>query len=317
MTSIEVDSLCGVQLQHLTYLVALAREGHFGRAAAACHVSQPTLSAGIRRLEEEVGFPIVRRTRRYEGLTPEGERVHDWALRILADADGLQAEVAAMRGGLAGRLRVGAIPTSLSSVSLVTTPLCARHPAVSVTIQSLSSRQIERGLHDFELDVGITYLDSEPLAGVRSRTLYRERYVLLTQETGPLGSRTRVRWADAARLPLCLLTEDMQNRRIVGSLFREAGVDVAPGIETNSITTLFAHVSDGHWSSVMAHAWLRPFALRPGLRALPLVAPNASRSVGLVWLDRDPEPLLVRALLDVARTLDLEAELARLPIVRP
>lgn len=300
-----------MQLQHLTYLVALVREAHFGRAADACHVSQPTLSAGIRRLEDEVGFPIVRRGRRYEGLTPEGERIHEWALRILADADGLQAEVGAMREGPSGRLRVGAIPTSLSSVSLVTTPLCARHPSVTVTVQSLNSRQIERGLHDFELDVGVTYLDSEPLSGVRSLALYRERYVLLTQEGGPLGSAPRARWADAARLPLCLLTEDMQNRRIVSGLFREAGVEVAPGIETNSITTLFAHVRDGSWSSVMAHAWLRLFAIPPGLRAVPLVAPSASPSVGLVWLDRDPEPLLVRALLEVAQTLELETELAR------
>lgn len=296
-----------MNLQNLAYLVAVVREGHFGRAAAACHVSQPTLSAGIRRLEEEVGFAIVRRERRYEGLTPEGERVHEWALRILADVDGLSDEVGAMRGGLAGRLRIGAIPTSLSSVSLVTTPLCARHPAVGATVQSLNSTQIERGLHAFELDVGFTYLDSEPLAGVRTHALYRERYVLLTHADGPLGSARVVSWEEAARMPLALLTEDMQNRRIVSGLFREAGVEIAPGIETNSISTLFAHVRDGRWSSVMAHAWLRLFDVPADLRAVPLVAPAASRSIGLVWLDRDPEPLLARALVDVARSLDLEA----------
>lgn len=299
-----------LNLQNLTYLVAVVREGHFARAARACGVSQPTLSAGIRRLEDEVGFPIVRRERRYEGLTPEGERVHEWALRILADVDGLSDEVGALRGGPTGRLRIGAIPTSLSSISLVTTPLCAKHPSVTVTVQSLNSMQIERALHDFELDVGFTYLDSEPLSGVRALPLYRERYVLLTHADGPLGAETAAGWADAAQLPLCLLTEDMQNRRIVSSLFAEAGVAVAPGIETNSITTLFAHVRDGRWSSVMAHAWLRLFDVPPELRAIPLVAPDASRSIGIVWLDRDPEPLLARALVDVARGLDLETVLA-------
>ncbi len=299
-----------MNLQNLTYLAAVVREQHFGRAAAACRVSQPTLSAGIRRLEEEVGLAVVRRGRRYEGLTPEGERVHEWALRILADVDGLSDEVGAMREGLAGRLRIGAIPTSLSSVSLVTTPLCALHPSVTATVQSSSSRQIERGLHEFELDVGLTYLDSEPLAGVRTLHLYRERYVLLTHAGGPLGSSAQVPWADASRVPLALLTEDMQNRRIVTGLFREAGVSVAAGIETNSISTLFAHVRDGAWSSVMAHAWLRLFDVPPDLRAIPLVAPTASRSIGLVWLDRDPEPLHARALVEVARTLDLEATLA-------
>jgi DNA-binding transcriptional LysR family regulator len=300
-------------LRGLTYLVALAREQHFGRAAAVCHVSQPTLSAGIRRLEEEVGVPVVRRGRRYEGLTAEGERVLEWAQRILADVGGLETELDAMRGGLSGRLRVGAIPTTLSSVSLLTTPLCARHPAVAVTVQSLNSMQIERGLEDFELDVGLTYLDSEPLAGVRTRALYRERYVLLTRADGPFGRARTVRWADAAGTPLCLLTEDMQNRRIVNALFREAGVAPRPRVETNSITTLVAHVRDGHWSSVMARAWLHVFDVPADLRAVPLVDPEASPSVGLVWRDRDPEPLLVRALLEVTDGLDLQRALDPVP----
>ena len=151
--------------QQLSYLVALARERHFGRAAAACGVTQPTLSAGVRRLEEEVGFPVVRRGRRFEGLTPEGERVLEWAHRILADNDGLRGAIGAMREGLTGRLRLGAIPTSLPSVALLTTPLCALYPGITVSIHSQNSRQIERGLHDFELEVGLTYLDSEPLDG--------------------------------------------------------------------------------------------------------------------------------------------------------
>ncbi len=87
-------------IQHLAYLAALAREGHFGRAAASCHVSQPTLSAGIRRLEAEFGVSLVQRGQRFEGLTPEGERVLVWAHQILADVDGMRHEVDAMRNGL-------------------------------------------------------------------------------------------------------------------------------------------------------------------------------------------------------------------------
>jgi DNA-binding transcriptional LysR family regulator len=295
--------------------VALAREQHFGRAATACQVSQPTLSAGIRRLEEELGFPIVRRAHRFEGLTAEGERVLEWAQQILADVEALNVEVDALRGGVGGRLRVGAIPTTLSSVSSVTTPLCTRHPAVTVTVQSLNSMQIERGLDDFELDVGLTYLDWEPLVGVRAMPLYRERYVLLTQADGQFAGAKKVRWVDAAAAPLCLLTEDMQNRRIVNAIFTEAGAAPRPGIETNSITALVAHVRDGRWSSVMARAWLHVFDVPPDLRAIPLVHPETTRSIGLVWRDRDPEPLLVRALLDVASGLDLQAALD--PVAAP
>lgn len=300
-----------MNLQNLTYLAAVVREEHFGRAAAACGVSQPTLSAGIRRLEEEVGFPVVRRERRYEGLTPEGERVHEWALRILADVDGLTGEVGALHGGLRGRVRIGAIPTSLPSVPLLTRPLVDAHAEVTVSIHSLTSRQIERGLHDFELDLGVTYLDNEPLAGVRSLPLYAERYLLLTPDDGPFGARRSVSWADAAGASLCLLTEDMQNRRIVNAIFAEAGAQPTPTIETNSISTLYAHVRDGRWSSVVAHAWLDFFPVPAGMVALPLVAPRTTRTIGLVWLDRDPEPLPVRAVVDVAQGVDVERALGR------
>jgi DNA-binding transcriptional LysR family regulator len=292
-----------VNLKNFAYLAAVVRENHFARAAHACGVSQPTLSAGIRRLEEEIGFPIVRRERRYEGLTPEGERVHAWALQILADVDGLTDEIGAMHGGLRGKVRIGAIPTSLPSVTSLTRPLSDSHPGATVVIHSLNSRQIERGLHEFELDLGLTYLDNEPLSGVRSLPLYDERYLLLTPKDGPFAGRRDVGWAEAADARLCLLTEDMQNRRIVNAIFAEAGVRPRPTIETNSISTLYAHVRDGGWSSVVAHAWLELFPVPAGMVALPLAAPDTTRSIGLVWLDRDPEALAVLAVVEVAREI--------------
>lgn len=298
-----------MNLQNLTYLAAVVREGHFARAAAACGVAQPTLSAGIKRLEDELGLPIVRRGRRYEGLTPEGERVHDWALRILADVEGLTGDVDALHGGLHGHVRVGAIPTSLPCVPYLTEPLTTGHPEATVSVLSLTSRQIEQRLHAFDLDLGVTYLDNEPLAGVRSRALYAERYLLLTPADGPFAGRRTVRWAAAAAAPLCLLTEDMQNRRIVNTIFAQAGARPQPRVETNSISTLYAHLRTGRWSSVVAHAWLGLFPIPTGMAALPLVAPVTTRTIGLVWLDRDPEPLPVRALTAVADGVDLERAL--------
>jgi DNA-binding transcriptional LysR family regulator len=300
-----------MDLRHLEYLVAVVREEHFGRAARSCGVSQPTLSSGIRRLESDVGFPVVRRSQRYEGLTPEGEKVLEWARRILADVGGLDAELGALRGGLTGQLRIGAIPTSLPCVSLLTTPLSQRHPGISVTVQSLNSRQIERGLHDFELELGVTYLYSEPLKGVRTLVLYEEHYVLLTGADGPVAGRNEVTWAEAAQLPLCLLTGDMQNRRILDSIFHEAGAEPQPTVETNSISTMFAHVRDGHWSSVLAHAWLHVFDVPAGMRVIPLVAPTTTSTVGLVWPDREPESILARALLDIAGAADVADALRR------
>jgi DNA-binding transcriptional LysR family regulator len=283
--------------QHLVYLDALARERHFGRAAAACHVSQATLSAALRRLEHELGVTLVDRAHRYEGLTAEGERVLHWAHRILADRDSLQADVAALREGAAGRLRLGAIPTSLPIVTLLTRPLREQHPGLVVSIRSLSSRELERGLHEAELDAGLTYLANEPLRGVRSRRLYDERYLLVAPADGPHAKRASVTWRAAAEAPLCLLSPEMQNRRIVDRAFQAAGTAPQPVVETNSISVLHAHVRDARLCTVIADTWLHGFELPAGMRAIPLTEPETTQAVGLVWLDRDPEPPLTRALV--------------------
>lgn len=287
-------------LQHLTYLSALARERHFGRAAEACHVSQATLSAAIRRLEDEFGVPLVHRGHRFQGLTPEGERAVEWARRILADCDGMRADLALTRGGLGGRLRLGAIPTSLPTVPLLTGPLRERHPQLRIAIRSLSSREIERGLEEAELDAGLTYLENEPLRGVRSALLYEERYLLLAPSDSRWAATARVAWADAAQAQLCLLSPDMQNRRIVDGCFAAAGATAAPVLETNSISTLHAHVRDARLCAVIADTWLHAFAVPSGMSAIPL-EPAAPQAVGIVWPDRDPEPALVRALVALAR----------------
>jgi DNA-binding transcriptional LysR family regulator len=115
-------------LRHLEYLVALARERHFGRAAAACGVTQPTLSAAIRELEAELDVLIAERGQRFRSLTAEGERVVEWARRILADRDALRQEVGSARQGLAGRLVLGVIPTALASIGLLISPFQTDHP---------------------------------------------------------------------------------------------------------------------------------------------------------------------------------------------
>ena len=234
-------------IRHLQYLTALARERHFARAAAMCNVTQPTLSAGIKQLEESLGVLIVERGQRFFGLTAEGERVLAWAQRVLIDYTGLQQELSEMREGLVGRLRIGAIPVTLPIVPLLTTPFARRHAGTAIQAISLTSISIQRNLDDFSLDAGVTYLDNEPLARVRSLPLYRERYVLLTRRDGPLGDRSVVSWAEAAGQPLCLLTPDMQNRRILDMHFREVGAEVRAGVETNSLVTFWSHLRFGHW----------------------------------------------------------------------
>jgi DNA-binding transcriptional LysR family regulator len=304
-----VRYLYAVLLRQLEYLIALARERHFARAADACHVSQPALSSGIRRLEANLGVQIVRRGRRFEGFTPEGECVVLWAHRMLADQDALLQDLSRMRAGLAGVLRIGAIPTALTAAPLLTGPFCDRHPMVRVSLQSLSSWEIVHRLAEFELDVGMTYVDGEPLGAVRTVVLYQERYLLLTPADGPFAGRDRVGWAELADTPMCLLTPDMQNRRILDRYFAEAGVHVLPSIEADAVSVLYAHVGTRRWSTVIAHAWLQLFGVPDGLQVVPMEPPRRSHRVGLVLADRDPEPMLARALLDVVAGLDVQVEL--------
>jgi len=296
-------------LRQLEYLSALAREGHFGRAALACHVSQPALSAGIRRLETELGVQIVQRGHRFEGFTPEGKKVLMWAHRILAEQDALRHDLSSMRGGLSGVLRFGAIPTALTVTSLLTTPLCEKHPLVRVSLESLSSREIVQRLGGFDIDIGMTYVDGEPLGSVRVVPLYRERYLLLTPADGEFAERDSVGWAEAATTPLCLLSAVMQNRRILDRNFAEAGVTVTPSIESDTVSALYAHVATRRWSSVIAHAWLYLFGVPEGMRVVPLERPRRSHQIGLVLADRDPQPMLASALLDIAHRADLQTDL--------
>jgi DNA-binding transcriptional LysR family regulator len=298
-------------IKQLTYLLALAREKHFGAAAERSNVTQPTLSAAIRQLEEELGVPIVERGNRFIGFTPEGERVLDHARRIVADCDAMRQELSEMRLGLSGHLRIGAVPTVLPIMSLITSPFAALHPKVSISVLSMTSIEIQKGLDDFTLDAGITYLDNEPISHAKAAPLYREEYLLLTPSGGPLAERDTVTWAEAATMPLCLLTPDMQNRRIIDGIFRSVGCQPRPAVETNSIVNLCSHVSSGPWSSVMPSGLLSLLGLPEGTRALRLVAPEVAHVMGIVIADREPPLPLARALFVQAPGLGLDAAIRR------
>ncbi|MEW1777387.1 LysR family transcriptional regulator [Streptomyces sp. NPDC086777] len=292
-------------LRQLEYLVALARERHFARAAAACHVSQPSLSAAIRRLEHELDVLIVRRGRRYEGLTPEGEVVLAWAHRILAEGDALRQELSVLRDGLTGTLRLGIVPTAVPVAALLTGPFCDRHPRARVAMESLSSADIRRGLAEFELDAAMTYLDDDELRRVRRFPLYEERYVLLTPLAGPLGGAATATWSQAAALPLCLLGQRMRNRRIIDDCFAADGAAPVPAVESDSVAGLYAHLPGGRWSSVISHAWLHMFGVPEGMRVVPLEGPAHGPRVGLVVARSEPRSVLAQALVKVAREAGL------------
>jgi DNA-binding transcriptional LysR family regulator len=290
-------------IDKLEFFMALARAEHFGRAAEEIGISQPSLSAAIRQLEEQLGVQLVLRGSRYQGLTPEGQRVLEWARRIVGDTRTLREEMRAARKGLAGHIRLAVIPTALAMVPRLTEPFQEKHPDVTFSVVSRNSLQVLSQLDNFEIDAGITYLDNEPLGRVTSVPLYGERYNLVTAEGAPYSDRDSVTWRELADLRLCLLTPDMQNRRIINHHLSEAGIAIKPMLESNSMVVLLSHVGTGRWASIMPRNVARSFGFSKEIRTIPLVEPEATHLVGLVAAHREPFTPLVSALLHEARSL--------------
>jgi DNA-binding transcriptional LysR family regulator len=290
-------------IDKLEMFIALAKERHFGRAAEACGVTQPSLSSAIRQLEDQLGVQLVFRGSRFQGLTPEGQRVLDRALGIVGDVRALKDEMRVVRSGLSGNLRLGVIPTALPMVADLTGPFTRKHPNVRVSILSRTSIEILTGIEALDLEAGITYLDNEPLGRVSQVPLYTEFYRLLIAPGSELGGRRQVTWADLAQVPLCLLTSDMQNRRIVNQHLGEAGVAAVPMIESNSTMALVAHVLTGRWASVVPKKLADMFVADGRLHSIPIVEPEAEHSVGLIAARRDPQTPVLQALVDEAMRL--------------
>jgi len=300
-------------IDKLELIIALAREQHFGRAAEAAGVSQPTLSAGIKQLEDTFGVLLVRRGSRFRGFTAEGERVLEWARRIVGDARAMRQDIDALKRGLAGHITIAAIPTALAMTAMLTTPYRAKHPNVRFSILSKTSIEVLKLLENLEVDAGMTYLDNEPLGRVNTVPLYREEYRLLTSSSSALGDRESVTWAEVGEVPLCLLTPDMQNRRIIDGLLRSAGGEPSPTLESNSMIVLFAHVRTGKWASIMPAKLAETLGLTDKVRAIPIVEPAATHEIGLVVPHREPMTPLIAALASEARQLAAVLEMSRQP----
>ncbi len=290
-------------LEKLEFMIALARERHFGRAAESCGVAQPTLSLGIQSLEQTLNVPLVKRSSRFQGFTPEGERVLVWARRLVGDAQAMRKDILGLHSGGNSQLRVAAIPSAMPLVAKLTMPFQSRHPEIRFSVLSRSSNVLLNLLHQREIDVGVTYLSNEPIGEVSAIPLYREQYLLLTTPEGPLGYADRVTWAQAGELPLCLLERDMQNRRIIDSILRRAGVEPTPMMETDSMVALIAHVRLGRLATIVPNSALDSVDLTDALRAIPLVEPEVTHTLGMVVSERYPIQPAVAALMDDARAL--------------
>lgn len=292
--------------RQLEYFLAVAKEKHFARAAEACFVSQPALSVAIAKLERELNVTLINRGHNYQGLTPEGERTVVWAERILAELEVFKDELAAVRSGITGTLRLGSEPTASTTLVLPVAAFCAAHPQAKVRAYSrLSTSELCRRLRAFELDAAIAHFAPADLDGLRVTPLYTERYLLLASDELLPGTEP-VRWADVARLPLALLGSTMRIRQVIDRAFADSGVHVSPHLEADSVAALSSLVAAGAFATIVPHTWLRALPAGAGTHAVPLIEPTAGAEVSVAINAADPGSLTGRAFVDAARGLSLE-----------
>lgn len=290
-----------MNLRHLSYLIALAREGHFGRAADSVHVSQPALSAAIRQLEDDFGVPLVRRSRQgFEGLTAEGREVISWAQRIHADVESLKQTLAEMKGKLKGHLRLGVIPTAEPIIAALTRALHDQHPNITVTVLSHTSDEIERGLENLSLEAGVAYLEDKRMEDLVGMQLYLERYVLVGA-ADLVGDEESIAWRDVAKLPLCLLSRDMHNRHLTDQHFDAAGMVPLVVAESNTLMGVLSHVRSGAWCGILPRTVLGLLDGKSDLRVVALREPDVVHPVGLLYAPRKPLSPLIQALAEAAK----------------
>jgi DNA-binding transcriptional LysR family regulator len=298
-------------LRQLEYLVALAQEQHFTRAAQHCNVSQPSLSNAIKQLERELGTPIVLRHQRFQGFTTEGARIIEWSKRILADRDAMLQELSVLKKNLSGRLRLGAMPTSSPILPFINRHFLDLHPGVQIEVSFLGLEEMRVKLTNFDLDVGITYIDQKQPVPLVSLPLYKEHLSLLVPDDDRMPAKSTMTWAEAAELPLCLLSANMHERTIIDSAFASVGKSPKPQIESDSIVNLAFHTMRGGVVTIVPSHFDLVIGAFPGTRVVRLVEPEVVREVGLIWVDGDPMLPMAKAMLGLLKPLSGGGEFTR------
>ena len=245
------------ELRDLQMLVSLSRTRNFSRSAMDCNISQPAFSTRIRKLEERLKLPLVRRGNSFQGFTKEGDVVLKWARKLLADEEGMRQEIASLKNDLNGTLSLGVIPTAMPFAARVSAKLREKHPNLSIEIYSESTHQIVRKLNDFSLDAGILYFNNgDPETTVK---LYEERYVFIAPKSLTVSKEKQITWAEVAQIPLCLLTQNMKNRQLIDRHFLDLGISPSIVTEASDFTAVLAQVAAGNAATIAPESVAQTF----------------------------------------------------------
>lgn len=299
-------------LKQLEYLVAVIEENHFGRAAARCNVTQPSLSNGIKQLELELGVTLFKRGRgqRLYGITAEGEKVASWGRLIIANFNALSNSIAEMQGNLHGKLSIGAMPSMSPVLPIILQRIRKAYPGLSVDVRFVGNDEIKIGLDNYSLDCAITYVeDADELGWCNVLPIFTETWGLLVPDSFEFEDIEDITWKDAAQLPFALLRQSMHERRIIDSTFSLAGCEVVPKIESESILHLMFQTQYTELCTVIPYHFTRMPGLHDGTKVLLLKDPVVRKEVGLFWVKAETEMPMSRIAVEISKELSDSGEL--------
>jgi LysR family transcriptional regulator, hydrogen peroxide-inducible genes activator len=274
-----------VNLRDLRYLVALADERHFGRAAERCFVSQPTLSAQIRKLESYLGVPLVERQPKRVSLTPTGQKVVERARRLLQESDAIVELAQTERDPLSGQLRVALIPTVGPYLLPRVAPALQRElPNLKLLLYEYQTAPLLERLRAADLDLGVLALPVAPMEGLVSEVLYEEPFALAVPASHRLATRKRVKVDDLRDETLLLLEDGHCLRDQALEVCSRVDVHEAQDYRATSLETLRQMVAAGHGVTLLPELAIDPpIGGTRGLEVRPFEKPKPSRTIGAVW----------------------------------
>jgi LysR family hydrogen peroxide-inducible transcriptional activator len=273
-----------LKLKDLRYLVAVADQRHFGRAAARCFVSQPTLSSQLKKLEQSLGVQLIERAPNNVSLTAAGEEIVARARRILEATDEVVTLARSQHDPLAGRLRVALLPTIGPYLLPRVAPAVRKAlPRLELHLYEYQTAPMLQKLHAGELDVGILALPVDT-AGLEARELYREAFSVALPEHHPLAARHSVRVADLKGEKLLLLEEGHCLRDQALEVCSRAGVHEQQDFRATSLETLRQMVASGAGITLLPElAGRGAYRNARGLVLRPFAKPAPVRQVGALW----------------------------------
>jgi LysR family transcriptional regulator, transcription activator of glutamate synthase operon len=297
-----------MDLRQLRYLVALAEELNFTRAAASEHVAQPALSQQIRRLEEELGLALVERTTRHVALTEAGSLLVVRARRILTELESARTELEAVRGIETGHVTIGAMHTmGPVDLSLALAQFHERHPDVGLTVREQSSEEMAEMLRVDELDLAfLSVTERVESHGLGLQQLVSEELVVLLPRDHSLGTRRQVRMAELAGEQFISFRDGARLRELLVAAGRGAGFEPHVTIESNESQRIRRLVARGLGVAVLP----RSDAEGPGadVAVAGLIEPALRRDITLAWREGRRHAPAAAEFLDLARETFGEAE---------